>query len=103
MKDTITESELNAMRDEWLRTPDIGLKAVIRFILSEVGITVVPDPIPEPEGDVIVVDGDGRKWAKDHGPQLWTTSGRDSVLVGDWHHLTSRGPVKIYRLEESNA
>ena len=69
MKDTITESERkelgllvdpNALQVDAYPWP---LNAVDR-ILARLGITVIPDPIPEPEGDVVVVDRDGDLWTR---------------------------------------
>ena len=61
MPDTITESELAEMRKKFVAVQHPATyQEAMRFALSEVGITVVPDPIPEPEGDVIVVDADGK-------------------------------------------
>lgn len=95
MPDTITESELTALIDKHYNDTPKSLVDVVRLVVRDIGITVVPDPIPEPEGDVIVVDKNGFKWTQlnDGG---WTTVG---VEIFNWGHVVSRGPVKIYRLE----
>lgn len=73
-----------------------------------IGITVIPDPIPEPEGDpipepvgdVIVVDAAGGQWVRQ--PDLWWQL-RGSQRFRGWDGLVDeRGPVKTYRLEETN-
>jgi hypothetical protein len=100
MKDTITESELTAIGRKFRNDPRaMDTEGIMRFALSEVGITVVPDPTPEPEGDVIVVDKDGDAW-------LRTGSGwlneRTEIQPWEWENVISEyGPVKIYRAEES--
>lgn len=52
--------------------------------------------IPEPEGVVIVVDATGDRWTLTS--DGWTRTGNFSV---PWEDITVRGPVKIYRLEET--
>ena len=91
MKDTITESELSAMKNEFIAdskypyaTPD-----AMRYALKHVGITVIPDPIPEPEGDVIVVDQYAVCWRKGRDYWIDFASGERRP----WSDLD--GPVKI--------
>ena len=98
-KTTITESELTAIAKAARKTrPALTFEEFLRVALGKLGITVVPDPIPEPEGDVIVVDAQGFRWERtDHG--RWTTVG---VEAYSWERIVAHGPVKIYRLEENH-
>ena len=72
---------------------DVSARNAMRNTLAQLGITVIPDPIPEPEGDVIVVDKYTVCWRK--GRNIWI-----DIACGErrpWSDLD--GPVKIYRLE----
>ena len=91
MKDTITERELTEIHN---KSVTMTRFSALRFALAEVGITVVPDPIPEPEGDVIVLDADGDAWRLSNG--MWRSDNR----TVNWLRLLQYGPVKIYRAEE---
>ena len=93
MPDTITESELTAIRAKFDDRTAYTIKGAMQHALREVGITVIPDPIPEPEGDVIVEDKYTICWRK--GRNSWI-----DIACGEhrpWSGL--EGPVKIYRLE----
>ena len=95
-KDTITESELTAAANAFANSPEPTAVGSMRDAFASVGITVVPDPIPEPEGDVIVVDARGIKWVRDD-IGMWNRLDRD--VPNAWDHVAHYGPVKIYRLE----
>ena len=70
MPDTITESELTAIAKAARKTrPALTFEKFLRVALGKLGITVIPDPIPEPEGDVIVVDQYAASWRK--GNDTW--------------------------------
>ena len=97
MPDTITESELTAIRAKFEDVNKAGWNThgAMRAAIEAVGITIVPDPIREPEGDVIVVDKYTVCWRK--GRNIWI-----DIACGEhrpWSGL--EGPVKIYRAEES--
>ena len=94
MKDTITESELvDATLDFIIRHQDVSARSAMRNTLARLGITVVPDPTPEPEGDVIVVDQYAVCWRKGRDYWIDFASGERRP----WSDLD--GPMKIYRLE----
>lgn len=94
MKDTITESELTAITKAARKTrPALTFEKFLRVALGKLGITVIPDPIPEPEGDVIVVDQYAVCWRKGRDYWIDFASGERRP----WSDLD--GLVKIYRLE----
>lgn len=55
-------------------------------------------PMPEPEGDCIVVDSSGRTWSREDGDaaHIWC----DGKVVRNWNTLLEyRGPLTVYRPE----
>lgn len=99
-KTTITESELTAIAKAARKTrPALTFEKFLRVALDKLGITVIPDLIPEPEGDVIVLDAAGDAWHLSNG--MWDCS--HGYLSRKWDTLLEEfGPVKIYRAEEQH-
>lgn len=94
---TITESEL-AKASGLL--PHHGGRITpeeLRHALDRIGVETVPDPMPEPEGDVIAKDRLGNHWVKDQ-DGWWVAS---TSVQRSWEELRrDRGPFKVYRAEE---
>ena len=98
-KKTITESELlelvNTHAESCFPRCDHGTESM-KFALKAIGITVVPGPLPEPEGDVIVLDADDDIWVR-WGDEWYSPA---YGITKSWAEILEDGRPKIYRLEE---
>ena len=92
---TITESELKKFVQGFVAGATEGTFEAAKYSLRSIGIQVVPDPMPEPEGDVIVKDRTGLFWSK--GQEEWWVNDTTGMR---WEELRwERGPIKVYRRE----
>lgn len=94
---TITESELAKATGLLPYRRDRIKPEELRHALDRVGIETVPDPTPEPEGDVIVKDRHWNRWVKDQ-DGWWVAP---ALAQRSWEELRrDLGPLKVYRAEE---
>lgn len=102
---TITESELEEATSEFFNdhmVREMTVSDAMTAVLKSLGFTVVPDPMPEPEGDVFVVDSGGDIWIWSHVGWILRSnqaSRRKGPGLG-WEELRREwGPLKVYRAD----